>query len=84
MRQMKPIIHHNGTTREELVAMRLSVLEKLRDAYEEMRKLAPHGRDYPNADFTTDRDLHWARCADLHNLIEEVQAEAEAIADGAI
>lgn len=79
MRQMKPIITINGTSRESLVEMRLNVLTKLREAYEEMRKLSPHGRDYPNGDFVTDRDLHWERCADLHNLIEEIEAEAYTI-----
>ena len=76
IRLMKPVININGTSAETLVEARREVLEHLRAAYEAMRALSPHGRDYPNGDFTTDRDLHIERCADLHNLIEEIEAEA--------
>ncbi|QXV74148.1 hypothetical protein [Rhizobium phage RHEph12] len=79
MRQMKPIVNISGTSREALVEARVEALTALRAAYEAVRQLAPHGRDYPNGGFADDRDLHHERCADLHNLIEEIEAEAFAI-----
>lgn len=88
MRIMKPVININGTSREALIEARLVVLRSLRAAYDDMRaKLAPHGRDYPNSTYnndsiSADRALHVGRCADLHALIAEIEAEVTAIADG--
>lgn len=79
-RMMKPVININGTSAETLVEDRNEVLEQLRAAYDAMRALAPHGRDYPNADFAKDREIHMARCAELHAILEEIQAETFVLA----
>ncbi len=79
-----PTVHLNGTSREELVSQRLSVVTAIREAVVELRKAAPHGRDYyvqgPDA-YNTARLIWEGRLAELEGIAERIRTEALAIQD---
>ncbi len=79
-----PTVHSNGTSREELVSQRLSVVTAIREAVVELRKAAPHGRDYyvqgPDA-YRTARLVWEGRLAELEGVAERIRAEALEIQD---
>jgi transposase len=79
-----PTVHLNGTSQEELVSLRLDVVEAIRDAVVALRKAAPHGRDYyvqgPDA-YNTARLIWEGRLAELEGVAERIRAEALDIAD---
>jgi transposase len=74
-----PTVHLNGTSREELVSLRLDVVEAIREAVVALRKAAPHGRDYyvqgPDA-YATARLIWEGRLAELEGIAERVRSEA--------
>ncbi len=79
-----PTVHTNGTSRGELVRLRLNVVGAIREAVVELRKAAPHGRDYyvqgPDA-YNTARVIHEGRLAELEGVGERIRAEALEIQD---
>lgn len=80
-----PTVHLNGTSREELVSLRLDVVEAIREAVVALRKAAPHGRDYyvqgPDA-YKTARYIWESRIEQLEGVAELLRAEALDIAEG--
>ena len=84
-RPVLPVVHLNGTSREALIAMRLragSAVAKALDAMAE--EMAPNGRDYYPAPgrLAAAEAQHRRRVAVLKDLLAEIQAEAEILADG--
>ena len=79
-----PTVHLNGTSREELVQLRLDVVKAIREAVVALRKAAPHGRDYyvqgPDA-YKTARFIWEGRLAELEGIAERVRLEALEIQD---
>lgn len=77
---MKPTIHLNGTSRAELLAGYVEVIDALDEAIAALRRAAPHGRDYysqsPNA-YPQARDEHLARIAALDAIRQEINTLAE-------
>jgi hypothetical protein len=76
-----PIVHMNGTSRDALVEMRCEVYHKLNDAYDALKQMAPHGRDYyikenGNTALVCAQRLHMKRLKVIHDLQEEISAEA--------
>lgn len=76
-----PIIHMNGTSREELVRQIEEVLEALHDTREKIAAAAPNARDYylGGRDFSKATEEHIARmhtlerlCSDYVTLMESV------------
>ena len=87
MRQMRPNVNNNGTTREELVMQRVHVSVAIATAIDALREAAPHGRDYQGLpDYATrydaDRDIWNARLRTLADLQTEIESEALAIHEG--
>jgi hypothetical protein len=79
-----PTVHLNGTSREELIQLRLEAVTAIREAIVALRKAAPHGRDYyvqsPEA-YRMARAVWEARLDALENVAEELRSEALEIQD---
>lgn len=79
-----PTVHLNGTSRDELVSLRLDVVDAIRVAVVALRKAAPHARDYyvqsPEA-YRMARTVWEARQDALENVAEELRSEALDIQD---
>jgi hypothetical protein len=79
-----PTVHSNGTSREELVSLRLDVVRAIREAVVALRKAAPHGRDYyvqgPDS-YATARFIWEGRIAALEGIAERLRVEALEIQD---
>lgn len=74
-----PAIHSNGTSKEELVELRIAVAEQAHHLLEAMKRAAPNGRDYyPHGEDTYGRArAAWAdRQAMVEKLLDEVQRDA--------
>ena len=80
---MSPVPNLNGTSREELVAMRLKAVNALYDAMNAMQDLSPHMRDYlgNNEAWRADRDIHAKRFSGLDTMANELMDEAYRIAN---
>lgn len=77
---MKPQLNLNGTSRDELIQSRLDVTSRLDAVLEELRKLAPHGRDYAEwEEYKVDLDIYRARMNSVRSMIEDLVIEASAI-----
>jgi hypothetical protein len=78
---MKPIVNLNGTSARELVESRLDAADALQAALEALRRIAPHGRDYPNGAAAQDADwiIYTDRRASVARIIDDLTAEAFAI-----
>lgn len=78
---MVPVVNINGTSRDELVRVRLDAALAILDALHMLRKLRPHGRDYPGTPDTYQRDLsiYEDRFDSLHQIMNEIDDEAEQI-----
>ncbi len=78
-----PIIHLNGSGKDNLLEDREAVYSALCDAEVALRKMAPNGRDYyPDPGRMTRAEaLHRARQEHLRELIDAIMAEVEAICD---
>ncbi len=57
---MQPIVNINGTSRDELVKMRIEARRAIHEALRALQELSPHGRDYIG-----DRDA-WKRDSDIY------------------
>lgn len=80
---MLPTIHSNGTSKDELIEQRTSVLAHLRDAETALQNACPNGRDYyhvPGALAEAVKE-HSCRLATLRLLITEIEQEAIAISE---
>jgi hypothetical protein len=78
MSTMQPIVNINGTSREELVRMRVKASDALHQAMKAMQKLSPHMRDYlgNREAWMADRDVYIARFAALDRMANELMDEA--------
>lgn len=74
-----PTVHSNGTSRDQLVQLRLDVVEPLRVAISALQMACPHARDfYPQEEGAYDfaRGVWKGRMAKLHDLRAQLEAEA--------
>ncbi len=81
---MKPIVHLNGTSKEDLLQQYLDAGHALQAALEAMRGSYPNGRDYypVGADGYQQARNRWdAHLAHVREALAECQATAEHIAD---
>lgn len=79
-----PVINLNGTSKAELLALQVAVLDALSDAMTVLQNAAPNGRDYQTAlpgTYELARDQHAARWRNLYNIRAEIELIAESIAD---
>jgi hypothetical protein len=75
---MHPIANLNGTSREELIMVRVKAYNALRDAMKAMQELSPHMRDYlgNNETWQADRNIHIARFSALDAMSNDIMDEA--------
>jgi len=78
-----PIVHLNGTSREELLRQLIDAGHAINNALDMLRAAAPHQRDYyvspePLA-YQKARQEHEKRCAALALVQNELQQIAEAL-----
>ena len=75
---MHPIANLNGTSREELIMVRVKAYNALRDAMKAMQELSPHMRDYIGNQETwqADRNIHIARFSALDAMSNDIMDEA--------
>lgn len=80
---MLPTIHMNGTSRSELLAGYVEVIDALDEAIAALRRAAPNARDYypqsPQA-YPKARDEHLARIAALDAIRQDLNTLAEHVA----
>ena len=78
-----PIVHMNGTSREDLVSQRCEALTAIRDAMGSLARMTPNGRDYYPVDglLQEAQEQHQRRYLLLRGLADEIEAEAMAISD---
>jgi hypothetical protein len=75
---MHPIANLNGTSREELIMVRVKAYNALRDAMKAMQELSPHMRDYIGNQeaWQADRNIHIARFSALDAMSNDIMDEA--------
>jgi hypothetical protein len=80
---MHPIANLNGTSREELIMVRIKAYDALRDAMKAMQELSPHMRDYLGNQETwqADRNIHIARFSALDAMANDIMDEALSLQD---
>jgi hypothetical protein len=80
---MHPIANLNGTSREELIMVRVKAYDALRDAMKAMQELSPHMRDYLGNQETwqADRNIHIARFSALDAMANDIMDEALSLQD---
>jgi hypothetical protein len=80
---MHPIANLNGTSREELIMVRVKAYNALRDAMKAMQELSPHMRDYLGNSETwqADRNIHIARFSALDAMANDIMDEALSLQD---
>ena len=81
---LKPTIHSNGTSREELLNQVLEAGHKIRDAIKALAAAAPNGRDYyPQGTSAIQEAIeeYRARARKLEEVFNDLQTLAEHIAD---
>jgi hypothetical protein len=80
---MHPIANLNGTSREELIMVRVKAYNALRDAMKAMQELGPHMRDYlgNNETWQADRNIHIARFSALDAMANDIMDEALSLQD---
>ena len=77
-----PQVNINGTSVEELVAQRRSIMRHLRKAMLLLAEAAPHGRDFQTVErecYKEARELYEARWTTLSEIHDDLYAEAIAI-----
>lgn len=83
---MKPTIHSNGTSRQELLDQVLEVGHKIREAMAALARATPNGRDYYPQDpgaIKIALEEHNVRATKLQEVLNDMQALAEHICDAA-
>lgn len=78
-----PFVHANGTSAEELIAVREDAYTALLAAFDALKKMGPNGRDYypiPGA-FEQAVKQHESRQTALSDLMEDLEAECRHIAE---
>ena len=75
---MRMIVNINGTSAEDLIDQRRALMDALSDAMKALQEMTPNGRDYPGRpdDCKADREVHYARFAQLDKLRNEIMDEA--------
>ena len=76
-----PVVHLNGTAKEDLLQMRSDVVDILMQADKALAIMAPNGRDYyvtPGM-MTLAETQHQCRQMALKSLIDEIQEEIDEI-----
>ena len=78
---IQPILNINGTSADDLINPRRKAIRQIDDLIETLKQVTPNGRDYPGQPerCADDREIHYARCRDLHDLREILMREALAI-----
>jgi len=76
-----PVVHLNGTSREELMDQREKAWEAIGDAFEAVKQMAPNGRDYYPIDGLLEKAIeqHKRRLRTLQELQDELQEEIDRI-----
>ena len=76
-----PVVHLNGTSRDELIEQRITFGQALRAALDALAKAAPNGRDYYVEPGRLEAaTAQFQRRADtLRALLKETEAEIEAL-----
>lgn len=81
---MKPTIHNNGTSRDELMAQVLKATERIREAMTALAEATPNGRDYypqgPDAIKAAGAE-HRERIAKLREVLDDMEALSLHICD---
>ena len=79
-----PIVHLNGTSRDELIDLRRNAMSALHDALYFMAKMHPHGRDYYPVDGLYEQALaqHAARVQAVESVYDSITEEALALQKG--
>ena len=81
---MKPTIHNNGTSRQELLDQVLEAAHRIEDAISALAKAVPNGRDYypqgPDAIKTAVAE-HSERIAKLGEVLDDMRALSMHICD---
>ena len=72
-----PVVHINGTSREELIRLRCDAADKVRQALEALADMAPNGRDYYLVDgsLRQAQDQHDRRASALRGVLDEIEKE---------
>lgn len=78
-----PIVHLNGTSREELIELRTEFVHALREAMLKLEAMSPNGRDYylEPGRFDKARTQHVRRQKMLGDLKAEIAAEVDRLLD---
>jgi hypothetical protein len=76
-----PIVHLNGTSREELIELRCKTYAAINDAYAVLKRMAPNGRDYYPEPGLMDLAVaqHTRRMQTLDDLLKELVLELDAL-----
>jgi hypothetical protein len=77
-----PVVNINGTSRQELVDVRVEAIDAIRGAIKAISDCSPNGRDYQTAakgEFEIARKKYVERFLFLNRLINELEEEAIAI-----
>lgn len=75
-----PVVHLNGTSKEELVKQMDDAYDAINNAFETLKKAAPNGRDYYVRDNEGHLDRAVAEHQDRLRRLASVMNECEAIA----
>lgn len=75
---IRPILNINGTSADELIQTRRDAIEALDAVMKALQEMTPNGRDYPGQQdrCRADRELHYARFAQLDAMRNEIMDEA--------
>lgn len=78
-----PIVHLNGTSREELIQVRRDAARSVFDAISAVAAMSPNGRDYypVRGLFDQARDQHARRLKALDEIYNEILAEAMTLSE---
>ena len=81
---MHPIVNINGTSRDDLVKMRIEARRAIHEALRALQELSPHGRDYiGNRDaWKRDSDIYCERFRILDAMANDLLDEGVAIMEG--
>jgi hypothetical protein len=84
MRIVAPIVHLNGTSKEELLRLRSDAYDALNVAFGVLKKAAPNGRDYyPCPGLMMDAiDQHTSRLMAILVVMKSIETEMQLIEEG--